>query len=103
MCEQGIDTTVTFEVGAIILDEAQEIVTNRPQHFVAIPVVVVLVVSRVQVDRGKVDFATAHDLWISRSIIGQLAIPAEPHATMLFERSQNANRQTAGGACTTLR
>ncbi len=94
----GIDAPIALEVFRVVPDEIQQVVADRPEHLVAVTVVVLLEVTLVEVDRRIVDLAALDDLCLAGAAVRELATPAEPHTAMVAQGREHADRQTTGRA-----
>ncbi len=94
--EQPVDAHIAFAGGAVVIDQIQTEVQQRPQRTIGEAVVVRIHVALVEVHGDELNVAFGLLVHAAAIAAYGLATPAEPHTAALFERCQQANRQTAG-------
>ena len=91
-----VDRDIALELLAMKFDQAELVMQQRPQRAIGIAQVVILIVRRVQIDRGEGDIALLEDRRLFRPGFADLARPAEPDAAVGFQGFAQRRFQSAG-------
>ncbi len=98
-----VDAAIDVEIAGVEIRQVDAIVEHRPQHAVAVALVVRVVVLAAQVDRGQRDIAGLLDMQLPlarrAALRGfhDLAAPAKPHAAGSLERFAQCHGEAARG------
>ncbi len=95
--EQCVDPAVRFAGAAIVIDQVQAEVQQRPQRAVGKPVVVPVNVALVEVHGHITDVTLALLMQGATGLFARLPAPSEPHAAAFLKRREQADGQAAGG------
>ena len=94
--EQRVDPAVALAGGAVVVDQVQAEVQQRPQRAVGEPVVVRVQVRAVEVHGDVADVAVDLFVHLAAGLAHALAAPAEPQPAAFAQRPLQRHRQAAG-------
>jgi hypothetical protein len=94
--ERRVDLLVCVQLVAVVGEEAQRRMQHRPQHVVAVAVVVLVELPAVERHRRVRHAAAPDDIGLAVDSRAELAVPAEPESPVALERRAQADGEPAG-------